>query len=98
MNTQVSAEKSLPTTMATDEIGVTARRSRVCRSRSPLIVPAVDAGASTEIIRVCRNISATKMPRPMDADWYCGLNPKFWRAVSSRIRPTIQAKPATIRV
>ena len=67
--TQVSALRSFPTTIAIDEIGVTARRSSVCFSRSLLIVPAVEAGARTLIISVWRNIRAVKMPRPMLADW-----------------------------
>ena len=80
-----------------DEIGVTARRSRVCFSRSLLIVPAVEAGARTRTMRVWRNMRATKMPRPMLAAWYVGSKAKLFRADSSRIRPTIQAKPATSR-
>ena len=41
------AESSLPSTIASDEIGVVISRSSVCFSRSRLIAPAVEAGAST---------------------------------------------------
>ncbi len=67
-NTQARALTSLASTIANDEIGVTARRSSVWRSRSPLIATDVDAGASTATISVCSMSRPTKMPRPTVAE------------------------------
>ena len=74
-NTQARALNSLPSTIASDEIGVTARRSRVWCSRSLLIAPAVAAGASTATIRVCSVRSPRKIPRPMLAEAYVATPP-----------------------
>ena len=80
--------------IARDEMGVVVSRSSVCFSRSRLIAPAVDAGASTSTISVSRKMSEENSVRPMsaEADMLPEKPPLIERSVMVSI---IQAKPAT---
>jgi hypothetical protein len=80
-------------TIASDEMGVTTRSSRVCFSRSRLIEPAVDAGARNTTWSVSSIKRAAKMPCPIDADARPAEPPKPELYVRSMISSTIHAKP-----